>query len=217
MNVSFFELKPFFHSYLQGGRNFEDSNMDFFQLDQLPPIVSSSTPLVRIKSPNIIVPDLNETSSFNNDITGPSLVSSHKDHDSKEINGKERGAKNTSIIPVDLVYLRKDTSQRKTSTDPVHYHESTNSPSKIFPETTQSNKSIFSLSPRFESSESYDYDIPIAIKKVLDHVLNIHCLIMCLTKTLTQFSCFVLTSIYYGDSKKCAGCSKGSLVEGSCF
>ena len=90
VDVTFFELTPFFTIDLQERRKNEDSNqLEYFQLEDSP-IVYSPTPLVQFESPNIIVPDLSESSSLNNENAYPSLVLSHKDHDSNITNGKKK-------------------------------------------------------------------------------------------------------------------------------
>ena len=85
-----FLINTIFHYWSSGkGRKNEDSNqLKYFQLeDSL--VVYSPIPLVQFESPNIIVPDVSESSSLNNENANSSLVLFHKDHDSNITNGKE--------------------------------------------------------------------------------------------------------------------------------
>ena len=113
MDVTFFKLTPFFTIDFQERRINEDSDqLEYFQLEESL-VVYSSTPLVQFESQNIVVLDLSESSSLNNENAYPSLVLSHIDHDSNITNGKKIGTKNIGLIP-DIVYLRMNTTQKKS-------------------------------------------------------------------------------------------------------
>ena len=112
---------------------------------------------------------MSESSSLNNENANSSLVLFRKDHNSNITNGKEIGTKNTWLIP-NIVYLRRNTTQRKESVDLLHYHESTNLPGNTFLKPTQPVQSTSglnpkSMSPRSKSSESTDSNIPIVVCK----------------------------------------------------
>ena len=128
------------------------------------------TLLVQFESLNIIVPYLSKSSSLNNKNAGTTLVLSHKDHNSNITYGKEIGTKKTRIIPIDIVYLQRDTTQRKELVDLLHCYKSTHPPSNTFPEFAQPDQSTSglnpkSISPRSESSDSTDSNIPIVVHK----------------------------------------------------
>ena len=107
-----------------------------------------SHPWFNLRVLNLIVPYLSESSSLNHENVGPFLVLSHKDHNSNMMNGKETGTKNIGLIPFGIVYSRKNTTQRKESTNLLHCHESTDPPSNTFPELAQPVQSTSSLSPK---------------------------------------------------------------------
>ena len=112
---------------------------------------------------------MSESSSLNNENVDPSLVLSHKDHDSNIMNGKEKSTKNTRLI-VDVLYSRRNITQRKELIDLLHYHESTYPPSNTFLEPTQPIQSTSGLNPKstspmFDSSESRNSNIPMVVRK----------------------------------------------------
>ena len=66
--------------------------------------------------------------------------------------------------------MRRDTTQRKELVDLLHYYKSTDPPSNTFPEFAQPDQSTSGLnpkstSPRSESSDSTDSNIPIVVHK----------------------------------------------------
>jgi hypothetical protein len=172
IDVTFFELHPYFTPHLQGGNQNKDSVVfhDLFQIEdsQNDP---SPTLIIQLENPSFIIPGESESSFLDTGKAGPPIVPSHDIPITT--NEGESGKKTTALVLVDIVYLRQRTTQKKWSSNPLHCLESVNPPGNVLTEPlphvqpiSSSNSEFSSFEPKSGSNpEVDDSELPIAVWK----------------------------------------------------
>ena len=106
MDVTFFELIPYFMSHFQGGNQNKDSVFyHFVQTEDLKNDLSP-TLIIQPDNPSFIIPRESGSSVLDTENTSLPLMPSHDVHDPTTPNKGEIRKTTVALIPFDIVYLR---------------------------------------------------------------------------------------------------------------